>query len=91
VKNIIESINRVLADWNPIGVDDEIAIEEYKGYIPLILKAIENKQELMNCLEDILINRMEIGYDPSNMEHIKDLQGVCERLIQIYQIAKASS
>ena len=91
MKNIIESINRVLADWNPIGVDDEIAIEEYKGYIPLILKAIENKQELMNCLEDILINRMEIGYDPSNMEHIKDLQGVCERLIQIYQIAKASS
>lgn len=85
MKKIIENVNRVLADWNPIGVDEEIAAEEYRNYIPSILQSIGNRQQLMNCLEDILINKMEIGYDPTNKAHSEDLQHVCDKIIQIYQ------
>lgn len=88
MKKIIEDINRVLADWNPIGVLENIATEEYKGYIPLILQSIENRQQLMNCLEDILINKLELDYDPTNKEQSEDLQQVCDKLIQVYQKAK---
>lgn len=88
MKKIIEDINRVLVDWNPIGVPENIATEEYKGYIPLILQSIESRQQLMNCLVDILINKLELDYDPTNKEQSEDLQQVCDKLIQVYQKAK---
>lgn len=88
--NINEDLNRVLAEWNPIGVDPAMADEEYKSYIPLILEYIENKQQLENCLEDILINKLEVGYDPTIKEHLDDLHRVCDSLIQVYQSKKIS-
>lgn len=89
MEKTIENINRVLADWNPIEVPENIAIEEYKGYIPLILQSIENRHQLMNCLEDILINKLELEYNHSNKEQSDDLQKVCDKLIQVYQKSKA--
>jgi len=89
MKKTIENINRVLADWNPIEVPENIATEEYKSYIPLILQFIENRQQLMYCLEDILINKLELDYDPTNKEQSEYLQQVCDKLTQIYQKTKA--
>ena len=83
-----ESINRILADWNPIGVSEEIALDEYKGYIPTLMQNIENKNDLMNYLESILINKMEVGYDPKNKDHSDDLQSVCSKLLQVYHKTK---
>lgn len=88
MKKAIENINLVLTEWNPIGVPHDIATEEYKSYIPFILQSIENRQQLMNCLEDILINKIETDYDPTNKEHSEDLEQVCDKLIQVYQKAK---
>jgi hypothetical protein len=87
MKKTIENINHVLADWNPIGVPDDIAREEYKDYLPLILQSIEDRQQLMNCLEDILINKIGLDYDPMNREHLADLQAVCDRIIKAYEEA----
>ncbi|GAB2563285.1 hypothetical protein [Spirosoma areae] len=88
MEKTFENINRVLANWNPIGLPENIAIEEYKGYIPLILQSIENRQQLINCLEDMLINKLELGYDPANKEHSEDLQQICDILIKEYQKIK---
>jgi hypothetical protein len=88
MKKAIENINLVLTEWNPIGVPDDIAKEEYKSYIPLILQSIDDRKRLMNCLEDILINKIEIDYDSTNREHSEDLQLVCDKLIRVYQKAK---
>ncbi|MCH8495679.1 MAG: hypothetical protein LAT57_08635 [Balneolales bacterium] len=85
MKQIIEDINRVLADWNPIGVPEDIAIDEYKGYVPSLLKSIESREQLVKCLEDILINKLEVDYNPTNKEHSEDLQQICEKIIQVYQ------
>jgi len=84
---LFENINRVLAQWNPIGVSDEIVEDEYKGYIPLILKFSKSKQKLIRCLENILINKMGVGYDPTNKEHLKDLESVCDKLIKASTIS----
>ena len=86
---MIKNLNLVLAEWNPIDLPDDIATEEYKGYIPLILQSIENRQQLLNCLEDILINELELEYDYKNKEHLADLQQVCDKLIKAYQKTKA--
>ena len=61
MKKTIESINQVLAQWDPIGVGIDTATDEYRSYISLILKSSESKYKLMNCLEDIAIKmEMEI-------------------------------
>jgi hypothetical protein len=82
VKKNIGKINLILAEWDPIGVGEDIAKDEYKGYVSLILKSAENKVKLMKCLENIA-NKMEIGYDPNNKNHLKDLQQVCDKIIKI--------
>ncbi len=85
-KDIIQlqiEVNKILARWNPIGVDSNIASDEYVGYIPIILKAIGNENNLMNCLEDILVNQMQLEYDSSNKSHKKDLQNICNGLLSI--------
>jgi hypothetical protein len=85
MKKNIENINRVLAEWNPIEVPQDIAAEEYKGYIPLVLQSIESRQQLMNCLEGILIDRMGLDYDPASREQSADLQAVCDMIIKAYE------
>ena len=40
-----EMINRILAEWNPIGVGYELAIDEYRDYIPVILQFCHDKKK----------------------------------------------
>ena len=55
---VSEGINHILAKWDPIGISENIATDEYKGYIPMILHLLPNRQELMEYLENVLINEM---------------------------------
>ena len=84
MKAIIENINQILSEWDPIEVGKNIAIDEYRGYIPIILKSISNKESLMSCISEILINKMGLNYNLLNTEHVKELDEVCERIIQSY-------
>ncbi len=87
MKKTIENINRVLVDWNPIEVPEDVAKEEYKGYIPVILQSIENHQQLLDCVVDILINSMGLDYNPMKREHLADVQAVCDRILKAYKEA----
>jgi len=40
------------------------------------------------CLEDILINKLEVDYDSTNKEYLEDLQQICKEIIQVYKTAK---
>jgi hypothetical protein len=51
MKALIENINQVLSEWDPIGVGETIATDEYRGYIPIILRSVNNKKTLIDCLE----------------------------------------
>ncbi len=91
MNKIFENINKVLADWNPISVPENIATIEYIGYVPLILKNIGNRQNLVCCLEDILINIIGLDYDPTNKKHSEDLEHVCDKLMKTYQSLREES
>ena len=81
-----EKINQVLSEWNPIGVDKTIAIDEYRGYIPIIIKSANDEKTLMKCLTSILVNDIGLDYDSSNESHVKDLRQVCEEIMQICRL-----
>jgi hypothetical protein len=89
MKALIENINQILAEWDPIGVGEIIATDEYSGYIPIILRSVNDKNILISCLANILANKIGLDYDTSNKSHIKDLQQVCEKIIQVYNKYKA--
>ena len=77
-----EAVNSILAKWDPIGVGNSIANHEYSGYVPSILKSIDDKQELRYCLENILMNQIGTGYNPRNKRHLEDLLSVCDQIIE---------
>lgn len=83
MKNITESINQILAEWNPLDVTENVALDEYQGYIPQIIKHIGNKDALTNCLENILINNLEVGYNSKDEMHKKILVNVVEKILQL--------
>jgi len=83
---IVENINRILVEWNPLNVPENIVFEEYKGYIPLIIQSIDDN--LIACLEDILVNQLEIDFDSMNEEHSKDLQQICAKITSVYRVLK---
>jgi hypothetical protein len=83
MKTIIENINQVLAEWDPIGVGKTIATDEYRGYIPKILKSISDKNALTECLINVLVNEIGLDYDSSNKSYVKDLEQVCEKIMQV--------
>jgi hypothetical protein len=76
-------INNVLAEWNPIGVPQYIVNEEYTGYIPVIVRHLNSREELFCCLEDILTNQMGILFDKESKTDAKDLLTICDKLIKI--------
>ncbi len=71
--NLSEEINDILSHWDPLEVGEYISTDEYRGFIPQIIKNIKHKEKLINCLEDILINHLEVGYDKNNIAHQNDL------------------
>lgn len=78
-------INLILTEWNPIGVPEDIATQEYKGYIPSIIKSITNRESLMNCLEDIIVNKIGLDYDKNNETQSIDLENICDKILQVYK------
>ena len=83
-KKTIERIKQVWLDWDPIGVGEELARDEYNSYIPHILQSSQSKEQLMKCLENIL-NKMEVGFNPKDKKHTTDLQAICNKFIQAVQ------
>lgn len=83
MKSLIKNINQILAEWDPLAVGEDISIDEYQGYIPQIIKHIENKEVLTNCLENILINSLETGYNRNNEEHKIMLNDIVEKILKL--------
>ena len=83
MKNIFENINNILSEWDPLNVGRDIAADEYRAYVPLIVKQINSKEKLMHCLEDILINKLEVGYDKQNKEHILTLHEITDKILNV--------
>ena len=58
------SINKLLAEWNPIGVPDQIALSEYSTYVPIITKAYDSRKGLQSIHESLIeVYTEHLGYD----------------------------
>lgn len=78
-----DQINKILADWDPVGVGFDLAKIEYIDYIPAIIENAKNEQALMKYLEQMLIDEMGLSYDQSNSVQYKMLKNICQEIFQI--------
>ena len=83
MRKLTENINSILSEWDPLNLGEDISQDEYRGYIPLIISNIENKSSLILCLERILVNNLEVGYDCENNEHKKNLEEIATKILQL--------
>lgn len=84
LKKAFDAINTIVADWDPLGVGETIAEDEYTGYIPSIMQVIENGESLFEYLSHILINDLGSRFDPTDMKHVEGLESICDRIIGTY-------
>ena len=84
MENITESLNLILAEWDPIGVGKDLASYEYRIYIPQILKSSNNIDELLKSLEKIIIE-LDVGYNPNNEKHTENLYNICCKIIGLIE------
>mgnify|MGYP000764611519 FL=1 len=83
MKKLIDQINKVLINWDPIGVGADIAETEYIDYIPQIIKNATDESQLMVYLEQMLLNDMGLSYNKRNLVQYKTMQTVCTEIIHI--------
>ena len=63
MNELTNKINDILTKWDPIGVGEEMAMDEYKEYIPMIIHYAQDRQKLINHLEKMLVDYMGLSYD----------------------------
>ena len=85
---LTNKINDILTKWDPIGVGKEMAMDEYKEYIPMIIYYAQDRQKLINHLEKMLVDNMGLSYDQYDQRHSEELQNICDKLIEIYKNQK---
>ena len=76
-------INKALAEWNPLEVPAEVVMKEYQAYVPHIKRRLNNESALLNYLEHIVTGDMGLPYNHNNPEHLRDIQNICQRLMEI--------
>lgn len=67
-----ESVNKILSNWDPIGVPDNIKFSEYLSYVPSILAVKIDYEKIISVLRQILDS--SVGHDWENPKHRLDIQ-----------------
>jgi hypothetical protein len=69
----IDIINNIFIEWNPIEVNKKSAETEYLYYCGEILSNKKDIIKLVENLENILLNKIGLDYDSTNVEHKKEV------------------
>lgn len=79
---LIQEINKILSNWDPIGVEKPIADDEYRGYIPEIIQAMDSKENLKKCLIHI-IDQLGMSYDVNSDFFEKDILSISGKILAL--------
>lgn len=64
------SVNDILMEWNPLGVDGPILSEEYLTIIPMLLKLRNDKNKLKEFLTATFDRKYGVKYSQTELEII---------------------
>jgi len=76
-----EQINDILSEWNPLDVPAFIVSEEYINYVDSIINIGRDINALRIYFISLIIDRLGLKYDPSNLEQINSIENVIEKVM----------
>jgi hypothetical protein len=79
------TINNILMEWNPLGVEGPALRDEYIGYVPKIMRLRKEPHELREYLKKDLLNSLGVTY---NSESGRET-AICELVEKILEIKAA--
>jgi hypothetical protein len=60
-ENLFSQVNAVLAEWNPIGVPEGTAEDEYQDYVAVLLEAWNRSGDVESAM--VWVYTQPLGYD----------------------------
>ena len=76
-----EQINDILSEWNPLDVSAFIVSEEYMNYVDSIINIGRDINALRRYFISLIIDRLGLKYDPSNLEQINSIENIIEKVM----------
>ena len=76
-----EQINDILSEWNPLDVPAFIVSEEYMNYVDSIINIGRDINALRRYFISLIIDRLGLKYDPSNLEQINSIENIIEKVM----------
>ncbi len=80
--NIYQAVNEYLAEWDPIGLPQEIADVEYADYVQGVVDSLSDKEKLCSCLMTFL-EKLGISQDNVNVNLKEEINKRAEELIKL--------
>ncbi len=80
--NKFGNVNKVLMEWNPLGVIGPALSDEYLGLIPLILSQ-ENKYNLESFLKQFMYQKYGLEYRDLNQVEEMEFYSVINNISKI--------
>lgn len=68
-----ENLNEILADWNPIGLPNEVSKSEYLSYVQNLYNYKDDFLGLVKHLEFLMTQKMELYYDSDDILQKKEI------------------
>ena len=81
-QTLANEINEILSEWDPIGVEKPISDDEYRQYIPEIIRAMNNIESLKKCLIHI-IDQLGMSYDLCDDMFQENIASVSEKILAL--------
>lgn len=78
-----DKVNLILSEWDPFDVGDPISLDEYKKYVPRIVKVLNDEIELKKCLINIMENELGLDYSHESDIHSYYLKELVDRLMNV--------
>ena len=84
-KSLEQQINTILAQWNPIGVPEFIAEDEYRLYVEQIIAVGQSVKDMKLFLLDLIENVIGLGFDQSRLDQCQEIERVAVRITRLLQ------
>lgn len=77
---IYEEVNSVLARWDPLDVGPDLASDEYRAYVPRLVRNLGERGRLKAELEEILLSEIRCDFQHDDPIHMMSIEDLCNKL-----------
>jgi len=77
---IYEEVNSILAQWDPLNVGTDLALDEYRAYAPRLIRNLGERERLKTELEEILLKEMVCDFQHDDPLHMNSIEELCDKL-----------